>query len=126
MFQLESERTWRTLLYGLTAVTALIYLYLAFFEPGTLRYAPFTIQDDARQFLAWMSRLADPAAMRGDLIADYWQSVCPPFYRAIFAAAAAAGLTPTLFARLLPLALLALSAWKAWRVALMMTRRPLA
>ena len=102
--QLSSERSWRNLLFGLTAVTALIYTYLAFFEPGTLTYAPFTIQDDARQFLAWMSRLGDSAAMQGDLIADYWQSVCPPFYRAIYAAAAAIGLTPTVFARLLPLA----------------------
>ena len=120
------EARWRGLLYGLTALTALIYTYLAFFEPGTLTYAPFTIQDDARQFLAWMSRLGDPAAMQGDLIADYWQSVCPPFYRAIYSAAAAIGLTPTLFARVLPLALLAFSAWMAWRVAIMMTKRPLA
>lgn len=126
MFGLSDERSWRNLLYGLTAFTALIYAYLAFFEPGTLTYAPFTIQDDARQFLAWMSRLGDSAAMQGDLIADYWQSVCPPFYRAIYAAAAAIGLTPTLFARLLPLALLALSAWMAWRVAILMTKRPLA
>ncbi|HEY0326820.1 MAG TPA: hypothetical protein VGC46_12705 [Allosphingosinicella sp.] len=125
-FQLSDERSWRGLLYTLAAVTALIYTYLAFFEPGTLTYAPFTIQDDARQFLAWMSRLGNEAAMQGDLIADYWQSVCPPFYRAIYAAAAAIGLTPTVFARLLPLALLALSAWMAWRVALLMTKRPLA
>ena len=124
--QLSSERSWRNLLFGLTAVTALIYTYLAFFEPGTLTYAPFTIQDDARQFLAWMSRLGDSAAMQGDLIADYWQSVCPPFYRAIYAAAAAIGLTPTVFARLLPLALLGFSTWMAWRVALLMTKRPLA
>ncbi|MFN3727331.1 MAG: hypothetical protein ACK4SZ_13625 [Allosphingosinicella sp.] len=125
-FELSAERPWRNLLYTLTAVTALIYTYLAFFEPGTLTYAPFTIQDDARQFLAWMSRLGDSAAMQGDLIADYWQSVGPPFYRAIYAAAEAIGLVPTVFARLLPLALLALSAWMAWRVALLMTKRPLA
>lgn len=125
-FQLSDERSWRGLLYGLTAVTALIYTYLAFFEPGTLTYAPFTIQDDARQFLAWMSRLGDSAAMQGDLIADYWQSVCPPFYRAIYAAAEAVGLTPTVFARLLPLALLAISAWMAWRIAMLMTKRPFA
>ncbi len=126
MFQLSDERSWRGLLYALTAVTALIYTYLAFFEPGTLTYAPFTIQDDARQFLAWMSRLGDSAAMQGDLIADYWQSVCPPFYRAIYAAAEAIGLTPTIFARILPLFLLAFSTWIAWRVAMLMSKRPLA
>lgn len=122
----ENQAGWRSLLYALTALTALVYAYLAFFEPGTLRYAPFTIQDDARQFLAWMSRLGNASAMQGDLIADYWQSVCPPFYRAIYAAAHAIGLAPTLFARLLPLTLLALSAWMTWRVAWLMTKRPLA
>ena len=122
----ESERGWRGLLFALTGVTALVYLYNALFEPGTLAFAPYTIQDDARQFLAWMSRLSDENAMPGDLLADYWQSVCPPFYRFIFAAANWLGLTPTLFARLLPVALLFLSAWLAWRVALRVTKRPVA
>ncbi len=123
---IENERAWQHLLYAMTAVMALVYLYNALFEPGTLTYAPYTIQDDARQFLAWMSRLDDAAAMPGDLLADYWQSVCPPFYRFIFAAANAVGLDPTLFARLLPVALLFLSAWMAWRVAMLMTKRPVA
>jgi hypothetical protein len=114
-----SERSWRSLLYGLTAVTAAVYLWLAFSHP-------LTIQDDARQFLAWMSRLVEPAAMPGDLIADYWQSVCPPFYRLIYAAAQAVGLGPNLFARLLPVALLGLCAWMSWRIAAWMTASPLA
>ena len=111
----DSERGWRLLLYVLAAATALIYLYNAFFEPGTLAYAPFTIQDDARQFLSWMSRLGEANAMQGDLIASYWQSVCPLLYRSIFGAAHAVGLEPNVFARLLPVALLFLSAWMAWR-----------
>lgn len=122
----ENERGWRSLLYALTGVTALIYLYNALFQPGTLQFAPYTIQDDARQFLAWMARLDDAAAMPGDLIADYWQSVCPPIYRFIYAAFNAIGLEPALFARLLPVALLFLSAWMAWRVALRLTKRPVA
>jgi len=120
----DSEHGWRNVLYGLTAVTAIVYLYNALFEPGSLAFAPFTIQDDARQFLAWMSRLADPGAMQGDLLADYWQSVCPWLYRIIFGAAHAVGLEPNLFARLLPVVLLVLSAWMSWRVALRMTKRP--
>lgn len=122
----DDEAWWRRLLFALTGASALVYLYNALFEPGTLTFAPYTIQDDARQFLAWMSRLADENAMPGDLLANYWQSVCPPFYRFIFGAANAVGLTPTLFARLLPVALLFLSAWMAWRVALQMTTRPVA
>lgn len=123
---IENERGWRNLLFAGVAVTALVYLYNAFFLPGTLSYSPFTIQDDARQFLTWMSRLDDELAMRGDLLADYWQSVCPWLYRAIFGFANALGLEPNVFARLLPVALLFLCAWMGWRVALRLTGRPLA
>lgn len=123
---LESERGWRNLLFGATSVTALIYLYNALFLPGTLTFLPFTIQDDARQFLSWMGRLDDPLAMRGDLLADYWQSVCPWLYRLLFGAAQGLGLEPNEFARLLPVGLLFLSAWMGWRVAWLLTKRPLA
>jgi hypothetical protein len=87
----DSERGWRTLLYVLTALAALVYLNNALFEPGTLTFAPYTIQDDARQFLTWMSRLDDAGALQGDLLADYWQSVCPPFYQFIYTAMNAIG-----------------------------------
>ena len=123
---LDDARGWRTLLFAATGVTALIYLYLAFFVPGTLTYAPLTIQDDARQFLTWMARLNDPDAMRGDLLADYWQSVGPWAYRMLFTVANMLGLEPLVFARLLPVPLLFLSVWMAWRIALALTQRPLA
>lgn len=122
----DDVRGWRTLLFVLTALTALIYLYHALFEPGTLTFTRTTIQDDARQFLSWMSRIGDAGAMQGDLLADYWQSVSPALYRLIFGAAAALGIEPLLFARLLPVALLGFSAWMSWRVALALTKRPVA
>jgi hypothetical protein len=123
---LPGEREARNLLFALTGVASLIYLYNALFLPGTLTFAPFTIQDDARQFLAWMARLDDPGALQGDLLASYWHDVCPFLYRAIYWTANLLGLPPTLFARLLPIALLFLCAWLAWRVALRLTRRPIA
>lgn len=123
---IEDERGWRTLLFAGVTVTALVYLYNAFFIPGTLTLSPFTIQDDARQFLTWMSRLDDAGAMQSDLLADYWQSVSPWLYKTLFGAANALGLEPLLFARLLPVAMLFLGAWMAWRVAWLLTRRPLA
>lgn len=122
----DSIPAWRNLLFALTGATILLFLKDAFLLPGTLRYAPFTMQDDARQFLAWMPRIADPALMRGDHLAEYWQSVAPPLYEGLFRAAAAVGLEPTVFARLLPPALLALGAWAAWRAALQLTGRPAA
>lgn len=123
---IESERGWRLALFAGTALTCIIFLWNALIQPGTFAFAPFTIQDDARQFLSWMSRLSDPHALEGDLLADYWQSVCPFLYRALFGAAEMVGIAPGLFARLLPAALLVLSAWMAWRVALQLSRRPVA
>lgn len=122
---LTSEAFWRRLFIAGCTASMLVFIYLAFFVPGTLTYAPFTIQDDARQFLAWTSRIANPLAMKGDLIADYWQSVSPPFYRAIYGTAAMVGLSPVLFSKLLPVALMAFCAWMAWRIARRMGRSPL-
>jgi hypothetical protein len=42
------------------------------------------IQDDARQHVFWLARLRDPELFRGDLIADYWQSLAPPGYTALY------------------------------------------
>lgn len=120
----DAEHFWRNLLFALTGVTILLFLKDAFLVPGTLRYAPFTIQDDARQFLAWMPRIADPSLMRGDLLAHYWESVGPPLYKALFRGAAAIGIEPTVFARLLPPVLLFAAAWASWRAALKLTGRP--
>jgi hypothetical protein len=115
---------WSRLLFAGTALGSLVYLYLAFFRPLTLTYDPYAIQDDARQFLLWMPRLSDPALLRGDLLADYWQSVSPPLYRALFAIADRLGLAPTVFARLLPVPLLLFCAWSAWRLASALTASP--
>lgn len=53
-------------------------------------------------FLAWMSRWKEPGLLRGDLLADYWQSVTPWFYRAAFWTASAVGLEPLVLVKLLP------------------------
>jgi len=45
---------------------------------------PLVVQDDARQHVFWMQRLADPTLFHGDLFADYFQSQGPPGYVAIY------------------------------------------
>ncbi|MEO6041896.1 MAG: hypothetical protein ABIP41_08350 [Croceibacterium sp.] len=108
----------------LGALTALVYLYLALFTPGTLALSPFTIQDDARQFQSWMPRLTDPRLLRGDPIANYWHAMSPPVYRWLFEAGAGLGLDPIMLGRLLPVPLVLLSLWGAWRLALKLTPDP--
>ncbi|MFN3945058.1 MAG: hypothetical protein ACK4K7_09030 [Allosphingosinicella sp.] len=116
--RMSPEGFWRALLFLGTAVTLVIYLVRAF--------QPLAIQDDARQFMLWMPRLRDPEAMRGDLLADYWQSVSPPVYRLPFEFFALFGVDPLIVGKLLPVLLIGVSAWAAWRIAMTLTGRPLA
>ena len=44
---------------------------------------PYTIQDDARQFLFWMQQWRDPELFNKDPIAEYFKSVTPPGYAAL-------------------------------------------
>lgn len=118
------QAQWRRRLFAGTLAAALVYGILAFLRPGTLRWDPYAIQDDARQFLLWMPRLTDGALLRHDLMADYWHSVSPPLYRLPFEIAAGLGADPVLFGRFLAIPLLLLAAWGAWNVALDLTGRP--
>ncbi|MCU0947522.1 MAG: DUF2079 domain-containing protein [Porphyrobacter sp.] len=105
------------LVMGATALTCVVFLTNAFVLEG----AAYAIQDDARQFLAWTVRLADPAALKGDLIADYWNSVTPLALRGIYGAFAIIGVSPLVLARLIPVMLLVISALATWRIALQLT-----
>ncbi|MEM6254058.1 MAG: hypothetical protein AAF821_14155 [Cyanobacteria bacterium P01_D01_bin.156] len=63
---------------------------------------PYAIQDDARQHVFWMWRYVDPGLFPGDLVADYFQSVAPIGYKAIYRLAAWVGIHPLTFHKLLP------------------------
>jgi len=45
---------------------------------------PYVVADDGRQHLFWMLRLSHPDAFPGDWIADYFESVAPWGFRAIY------------------------------------------
>jgi hypothetical protein len=63
------------------------------------------VQDDAQQHVFWMRRFIDPQLFPNDLIADYFQSVAQPGYKAIYQLAAAIGIDPMVFNKLLPIVL---------------------
>ncbi|MEQ9622994.1 hypothetical protein [Coleofasciculus chthonoplastes] len=63
---------------------------------------PYIVQDDARQHIFWMQRFIDGGLFPHDLIADYFQSVAPVGYSTIYRIAAAVGIHPFLFNKLLP------------------------
>ncbi|HEV2045407.1 MAG TPA: hypothetical protein VGQ95_02300 [Chthoniobacterales bacterium] len=85
-------------------VVALVYSLLA------LRLAfrlPYLVQDDARQHIFWMRRYLDPTIFPNDLIANYFQSIGPAGYKALYWIFAKAGIDPMLLAKLLPATILA-------------------
>ena len=84
------------------------------------------VQDDARQHVFWMQRYLDPALFPNDLIADYFQAVAPPGYRALYWFAAQLGLSPLLLHKLLPLPLLLLSAGLCFVLTQRLSHRPMA
>lgn len=116
----------RALYWALLVLSIGVYLAQAFLQPFSLRYDPFVIQDDARQFLAWMPRISDPSLLADDLTADYWQSVSPPLYALPFRLLALIGIEPGITARLLPVLLIVLSAALAWPLAKQMAPDPIA
>ncbi len=65
----------------------------------------YIVQDDARQHVFWMQRFLDGDLFPNDLIADYFQSVAPPGYTALYQMFAQFGISPLVLAKLLPLVL---------------------
>ncbi|TAD78263.1 MAG: hypothetical protein EA001_08080 [Oscillatoriales cyanobacterium] len=86
----------------------------------------FIVQDDARQHVFWMQRFVDPQRFPNDLIADYFQSIAPVGYAAIYRFGAAVGIDPSLLNKLLPFGLGLLTTYFAYRVTLRLLPVPLA
>ncbi|MEQ9623141.1 hypothetical protein [Coleofasciculus chthonoplastes] len=65
----------------------------------------YVVQDDARQHVFWMRRFFDPELFPNDIIADYFQSVAPLGYRALYHFMAGIGIDPIVLSKVLPLVL---------------------
>jgi hypothetical protein len=74
------------------------------------------VQDDVRQHVFWAFRFVDGGLFPGDWIADYYQSVAPIGYQAVYWLAAQGGIDPLWLSKLLPVALGLLTTGLAWRV----------
>ncbi|NIJ16995.1 hypothetical protein [Sphingobium vermicomposti] len=102
---------------GLALFIGLIVLAMARYGAEAFASGPWTMADDARQFLAWGARIGNPSAMPHDLLADYWQQAAPPLYRALLYGANALGIGPVGIASLLAFPLIGASALLTWRLA---------
>ena len=81
---------------------ALVYGVIALQQAFSSEYV---VQDDARQHVFWMQRFLEPDLFPKDLIADYFQSVAPAGYTALYQAIAHLGIEPLLLSKLLPVLL---------------------
>lgn len=114
----REARGWLALTLAVAAVPALVAAYHYF----TL--AEYVSSGDARQFVFWMQRFVDPELYPDDLIADYFRSVSPPGYVAVFRAAAALGIEPLVTAKLLVVPLNLAAGLFAFRLAMRLLPRP--
>lgn len=81
---------------------ALLYSLVALQEPLS---SPYVIHDDVRSHVFWMHRFFDSSLFPKDLITDYFQSVAPAGYVALYRGMAAFGVDPLVFNKILPLPL---------------------
>ncbi|MEM1426236.1 MAG: hypothetical protein AAGF75_06765, partial [Cyanobacteria bacterium P01_H01_bin.130] len=86
----------------------------------------YIVQDDARQYVFWMQRWQDPSLFTNDLIADYFSSIAPAGYRALFYGAHLVSIPPLIFAKILPLGLGVAIAVLGYRVTYRWCPTPLA
>ncbi|NEQ43647.1 MAG: hypothetical protein F6K00_08845 [Leptolyngbya sp. SIOISBB] len=77
---------------------------------ATITEGPYHIPDDARQHVFWMQRFAEPALFSQDWIADYFESVAPVGFVALYRAAFWLGIDPLTFNTILPSILVILTA----------------
>lgn len=87
--------------FSLSLTFAAIYGILALKQAFSSEYV---VQDDARQHVFWMRRFLDAGLFPNDLIADYFQSVAPLGYSAVYQIGAI-GIDPIKLSKLLPVVL---------------------
>ena len=85
--------------FSLSITFAVVYSLLALKEGFS---SEWVVQDDARQHVFWMLRYIDPELFANDLIANYFQSIAPIGYTSLYRLAAAMGIEPFVFNKILP------------------------
>lgn len=109
--------------YGLSLLFATYYGYLAL---QTAFSDPYYVQDDARQHVFWMLRFVEPDAFPDDFMADYFQANAPIGYAWLYRTAAAWGIHPYMFSKILPPVLGLLGTHYCFRLSLQIMPLPVA
>lgn len=119
----ETHRDVRvTFWFSLSIGFALIYSIMGMQEAFSSQWV---IHDDVRSHVFWMWRFIDPTLFPNDLIADYFQSVAPWGYTALYKGAVAMGFEPIMFNKVLPLPLVLITTAYCFWIGMMMFPVPL-
>ncbi len=110
---------WLVLSLGIAAFYAGLAMRQAFSDPTM-------IQDDARVYLIWMQRFADPDLFPNDSMAKYFHSVTPWGLGTLYWIASRLGIAPIVMSKLLPVGLSVLLAWYSYRLTLALFPMPIA
>jgi hypothetical protein len=84
----------------------------------------YVLADDVRQHVFWMFRFLDPKLFPNDPIADYFQSIAPPGFAALYRFFATLGIDPLFVSKLVPFGLGLLTAGFLFGAALRILRSP--
>ncbi len=85
---------------------------------------PYVLQDDARQYAPLLYRYWDSELFRSDLILQYYESITPSGYKALFQWTALFGVDPVGGIKVLPLFLGLITTFFCFLLALRMTHTP--
>ncbi len=89
---------WLTLSLGFVIFYGVLGLQKAF-------RSEYVAQDDAREYVFWMQRFVNPELLPNDLIADYFKSITPFGFAAVYKLMASLGINPLLLSKILPIVL---------------------
>ncbi|MBH8554699.1 hypothetical protein I8751_20520 [Nostocaceae cyanobacterium CENA357] len=89
---------WLTLSLGFAIYYGILGLQKAF-------RGEYVVQDDAREYVFWMQRFVNPELLPHDLIADYFKSITPLGFAAVYKLMASLGIDPLLLSKILPICL---------------------
>ncbi len=87
---------------GISLLFTLYYGLISYYHAFSQEYI---VQDDIRQHIIWLQKYIDPELFPNDLIADYFQSLAPVGFEALYFWAAKVGIEPVWLAKILPMIL---------------------
>lgn len=106
-------------------LSLLVPLYFGLLSLHYVLSHDYIIQDDARQHVVWLQQFVDPELFPDDLIANYFQTVAPIGYKALYGMMSIIGVEPIDLAKFLPIILSSIATVYIFRISLLLLPVPI-